>query len=1169
MNTTKILGISIALAFAATQAQAANYYWDDGTVTVNGTSGGGNGTWNVGVAGWEDGTSAQNWANGNLAVFGGGASSITVGGAISASGLQFSNTTGVYAFTTGTRYVLSVGTSGIDMSTAGADVTLDNLTIAVGGNSQTWNVATGKGLYLSSKTTLNGQLTGNAGTTITVTGGGLVDLLPNATGANAYAGNWLVQGGSTLRTTRNQAVALGTGTVTLDGGTLAVGGIQGSGAQGNWTFNNAISLGTSGSNYIDHQIPYTTTTARWLKLEGVMSGSGDLTFKNSGNGGITMTSDEYGYVLTGANTFTGNMGINASTYVRIGGQAAGTLNANAGNFGSIASAVAITNNGVLRLTRNDAWTFANNISGTGQLKVGGTIGTTTGQVVTVSGTNTYTGATTVVNGRMNLTGSLTSPITVTGGSITGTGSTTGALTLNGGTIALAGGATTTSLTANGVTFSAATALNFLTLPTASTTYDVVTYGAGGVTNLSNLTAAYHGTLSDDTGNQKIVFAAGGVADRTWNTTSGTWDIYTTANFAEGDQKFAAGDTVIFNEPASAITITLSGRLAPTAVKVNNTTNKITFTGMAGTNDITGTASLTKTGAGTLDITTVQTYTGGTTVNGGTLRLQGGGSTGTIRGTLTANSGTTIEIGGIDSLGYSTGADAVRTINLNSATLVQTQNRNETNTAVINMAGGSTISATGGTSALFDMFGGTAALNASGDTTNTISSPIRLRQDNTAFTVADGAAATDLLVSGVISKGTEGNGALVKAGAGRMVLTASNTYTGNTTINGGVLELSTTGKLYNGGYQGSAIVTVNAGGTWRMPDYSYGGVGQLADHAARRVLNGGTIEVTGGTHTSGQDFTVGTAGGTFRYNPANTANTLTLRGNANSDITLNGALTLDTAGNVTVVPITGESGSDGIIAGSGSLTKTGAGTLTLSGINTYNGNTTIHQGTLALSGSGSIASSPVITVGDVGSSNAVLDVSGLSNGGNWTLGTGQTLKGIGTVTTADTGTITIAGTHSPGNSAAIQQINGATTYNSGSTFVWELYANTTSNSPVVYDQVNITGSLTIVDGALFNVVLNDTGSTVSLANAFWQAPQQWQVFSYTGSLTYTDGFTLNTVSAQTPVSSYGSFTFTYGPGSTVNLNWTPVPELSNLLVGGLLAVGLLRRRRATASPNVEC
>ena len=77
-----------------------------------------------------------------------------------------------------------------------------------------------------------------------------------------------------MRSLRNNSAALGTGTVTLNGGTLAVGGAQGSGAQGNWTFNNAITLGTAGANIIDHQNPTGGVPAdRWVKLDSVISGA--------------------------------------------------------------------------------------------------------------------------------------------------------------------------------------------------------------------------------------------------------------------------------------------------------------------------------------------------------------------------------------------------------------------------------------------------------------------------------------------------------------------------------------------------------------------------------------------------------------------------------------------------------------------------------------------------------------------------------------------------------------------------------------------------------------------------------------------------------------------------------------------------------------------------------
>ncbi len=426
-------------------------------------------------------------------------------------------------------------------------------------------------------------------------------------------------------------------------------------------------------------------------------------------------------------------------------------------------------------------------------------------------------------------------------------------------------------------------------------------------------------------------------------------------------------------------------------------------------------------------------------------------------------------------------------------------------------------------------------------------------------VASGAQFT--LVSDETIGGLSGAGTVTLQSGADLTLAGSQTTTfsgllmghtgqgnaGNFVINGGgTLNLTTISEAsdLNGN------VTIANGST-----ISIGVVGALGKRGTSRTLileTGGKL-VTTGTSTTPNDLSFNTR--LFQLglgNGSGIAGTIDVRNTSIPTVIVKG--------------ITNKTD----VTTSGALVKTGPGTLVLSGTNIYNGNTTIHQGTLALSGSGSIASSPVITVGDVGSSNAVLDVSGLSNGGNWTLGTGQTLKGIGTVTTASTGMITIAGTHSPGNSAAIQQINGATTYASTSIFVWELYANTTSNSSVVYDQVNVNGSLTIVNGALFNVVLNDAGSSVYLANAFWQAPQQWQVFSSTGNLTYTNGFTLGTVySNQTPVSNYGSFSFTYDPSKKVYLNWTPVPELSNLLIGGLLAAGLLLRRRATASPNVEC
>lgn len=85
---TRLIGVAAATALAlALTAHAAPFYWDDGTVTVNGVSAGGSGAWTVGAAGWEDGSSAQNWANNNTAILGGAAGTLTLGGTIAATGI--------------------------------------------------------------------------------------------------------------------------------------------------------------------------------------------------------------------------------------------------------------------------------------------------------------------------------------------------------------------------------------------------------------------------------------------------------------------------------------------------------------------------------------------------------------------------------------------------------------------------------------------------------------------------------------------------------------------------------------------------------------------------------------------------------------------------------------------------------------------------------------------------------------------------------------------------------------------------------------------------------------------------------------------------------------------------------------------------------------------------
>jgi autotransporter-associated beta strand protein len=107
---------------------------------------------------------------------------------------------------------------------------------------------------------------------------------------------------------------------------------------------------------------------------------------------------------------------------------------------------------------------------------------------------------------------------------------------------------------------------------------------------------------------------------------------------------------------------------------------------------------------------------------------------------------------------------------------------------------------------------TASLTTTGDTTNTIAGTFRLTKQasgDTAWTVnvADGAAATDLDITAVISDlAGRAGAAVVKTGAGTMRLAAANSYTGATTIAMGGATLA------NGTALGSSNVTLTSAAT---------------------------------------------------------------------------------------------------------------------------------------------------------------------------------------------------------------------------------------------------------------------------------------------------------------------------------------------------------------------
>ena len=492
--------------------------------------------------------------------------------------------------------------------------------------------------------------------------------------------------------------------------------------------------------------------------------------------------------------------------------------------------------------------------------------------------------------------------------------------------------------------------------------------------------------------------------------SSTWDTVSPFWTADGGQTNVAwnnanNDEAVFGDPAGSVTVgepITAGALTFNSSGYTLAGNSITLAGAAPAITLTpgstttissilaGSSGVTIAGGGSLTLTSANTYTGGTTVNAGTLTLGVGGGTGTIRGVLNINPGATVVTNAVDALGFTNGV-AVDTVNINGGTLNNATTGNQAFITNFVLTGG-TMSSTGGGAYNFNTgFGITTNSSA---TTSLIAANMVIRAGTLTFTTASGTTPNgiDLSVTGVISGGANG---ILKAGPGTMGIGANTTYTGPTTVNAGVLDL-TAGGGATGVIRGTT--TVNSGATLRLSTADALG---FTTRVTVLNLNSGTVNVN---TTGNQTF----AGMTLTMN----AGTITGIPGSNIDLFNNGTSIVTTAAaNSSVISVAtmglrqndtvfniadGAAPVDLLISGrlinnSGTnnqgnhnLIKNGAGTMQLTGANSYTGTTLVNAGTLALAGAGSLAS-PSITV----ASGALLDVSAL-NAETFTLAPGQTL-----------------------------------------------------------------------------------------------------------------------------------------------------------------------------------
>jgi fibronectin-binding autotransporter adhesin len=851
--------------------------------------------------------------------------------------------------------------------------------------------------------------TGSADT-ITMVGGGTVVF---AAPSNNYLGATLVQNGTLVAAGGNNTLPTTT-TVTLgdtqnDSGVLQLGSAGGPVSQtvaglavaGNGSGNAVV----GGYSALPSTLTVNTNSIGIFggTLGGSAANQNNLSFALSGSGQFTLTgSNSYvGTTTVSGGTLsagsTSAFGVNSAVTVAAGGTA--LLRGNNLTIGSLAGSGTVANSST---TAAQLTVGADNTNTqfTGLLQNGTSaalsLNKTGSGTLTIGGLHTYTGATTVGTGMLQLLGgaSLASSVTVNPGAALGILDTsapatvalnsgitfgTGATSLN---FNLQGGwSTTTPLLAStgAITPNGTTTINLASiLPPAIGLYPLLNYGSLGGGGSADFTL---GTLPSTqisaqlmTVNNSLVLDVTAINSSTWTgAASNVWDQVTTNWAIAGSGSattYSQGNNVQFSDSGANTAISLPGTVTPGSVQFSN--SAVAYS-ISGPGKISGNTALVMTGSGLVTLNTNNDYTGGTFVNGGTLQLGSGGATGGIVGNVANNALVVFNRSDAPTFaGVISGTGAVAQNGSGLLTLLA----NNTYSGLTTVSAGSLQLGNGGTT------GGVAANIANNGTV--------------IFNRADSP-----LYAGSIS----GNGSLVQQGPGTTILTGSNTYTGGTSINNGGLQIG------NGGTSGSIAGNVVDNGTMivnRSNGVTYAGVisgtGSLVQQGAGTLVLTANSIYTGGTNINSGAIQLGNGGNS---------------GSIVGNVAIGGTLIINQSGSITL---------GGLLSGNGNVSQIGKGYTTITGTNTYAGGTTISAGTVSIGnyqnlGTGllTLNGGALQITGDMGQvTNGVgdpltfagtefaapinLGASGgtLDTGSHWFVTTGQ-MKGAGNLTKIGTGT----------------------------------------------------------------------------------------------------------------------------------------------------------------------
>jgi autotransporter-associated beta strand protein len=650
-------------------------------------------------------------AGGGTVVYG-----TTGGGGFTQSGNITNNSAGTFLITNGASGTVNISGA---MSGSGA------VTLA---NSSTGKISLGASNSYAGGTVLSNSGSGSVSFglghsaafgsgTITSAGSGLTNIIqPDADNLNV-ANNWQLNAGNTLRFAVNNTTNLTASGNMAGDGSLMVGGT------------NAGTVILSGNN------TYAGTT---VLTNGATLRLGSATALGATNGGTTVSSgnalDLNGQAI-GAEALTiSGTGVSSSGVIFNSSASGASWSGNvASTTNSTIKATngSITLSGRIDLNNTDANSRTLTLDGTGGLILSGIIsnsfaGSTgsiaiaaTGSNVTLSGSNSYNGTTTLTGGgAMNINSAYAiSTNTFVIGSTAFLNNT--------------GGGALTNLGNNNITLG-----SDLTFGTSgSTATNSLNLGTGTVTASSSRTIAIAGTG---------VTLGLGTLDSTSTSSGRTF----TANGA-GNTLSLAGWKIQSGSTAN-VTATLAG-------SANWTITGPIVNGNAFSNgvQINATGLTTFGGNNTYDGTTIIS-------SGATLKLGNAGALGSTIGATTVSSG-----GSLDLSGQAIGAEAITM----SGTGVGGNGAlyNGTNSTSI-LAGAVTLA---GSSTMKTVAGGSIALSGALD--------LNASSANTRTLTIDGAGTTTL--SGNISNSFAGStGAIVAAGTGRTILSGNNSYSGTTTVN---------------------------------------------------------------------------------------------------------------------------------------------------------------------------------------------------------------------------------------------------------------------------------------------------------------------------------------------------------------------------------------------------